>query len=84
MSLTWIASAGNNNIGVNNRGIRKFHGPSDAAPTGDVVQILQLGRANDRRADARLGKQPGDGDLTHAYALLFGELLDPITDSTVL
>jgi len=44
----------------------------------DIVQVLELGRADNRSSDARLGQGPRGGDLAHAHASLFRDFFHSV------
>ena len=45
--------------------------------TNDILQVVQVSRAYDRRGDTLLGEDPRDRELRHFYALLLRQLLEP-------
>lgn len=46
--------------------------------TDDLLEVLELRRAHNRRRDAVLRETPCDRDLSHSDALLLCELFDPV------
>ena len=49
--------------------------------TDELLEVLQVRRADDGRGDALLRQDPGDGDLGHTDALLGSDFLDPADPS---
>ena len=45
--------------------------------TEDILEVLEARGADDGRRHRLLRQDPSEGDLSHARALLLGDLLDP-------
>ena len=44
--------------------------------TNDILEVLEARRPDDRCHHMLLRQVPSEGDLSHAHALLLGDLLD--------
>ena len=52
----------------------------DGQRRNGVLDVLQLGRADDRGSDDRLGEHPGQGYLRHWQAAFLSQVTDSLGD----
>lgn len=61
-----------------------LRGQLDRDGCGSIIQVMGLGRADDRCGNVRLGEHPGYSDLGHRQATSFGHIADALRDLQVL